>query len=113
MALTPKRFAKRVADTRIIDFSLYVPFHMVCAVCEHTLVGSIGLAIDPVDVEKHVPGYGAIYRITGDGASVVLFEATFKKTAGSGDMVVTAGVLNLITFMFDGVDYWYNITQAQ
>jgi hypothetical protein len=113
MALTPKRFAKRVADTRIIDFSLYVPFHMVCAVCEHTLITNIGLAIDPVDVDKHVPGYGALYRITGDGASTVLFEATFQKSSGSGDFDTTAGVVNLISFIFDGVDYWYNIIQAQ
>jgi hypothetical protein len=113
MALTPKRFAKRVADTRIIDFTGFVPFHMVCAVCEHTLVGSIGLAIDPVKVDEHVPGYGSIYRIIGDGVSVVLFDANLKKSTGSGDMVYTAGVLNLITFMFDGADYWYNIVQAQ
>jgi hypothetical protein len=113
MTLAPKRFAKRVQDTRIIDFSLYVPFHMATAVCEHTLVGSIGLAIDPVNVEFHVPGYGSIYRIIGDGVSVVLFDANLKKSTGSGDMVYTAGILNLITFMFDGVDYWYNIVQAQ
>jgi hypothetical protein len=113
MALTPKRFAKRVADTRIIDFSLYVPFHMACAVCEHTLVTNIGLAIDPVYVEKHVPGYGAMYRIIGDGVSTVLFEATFKKSTASGNFVATLNTVNLITFIFDGADYWYNIIQAQ
>jgi hypothetical protein len=111
MALDPKRFAKRVVDTRIIDFSLYVPFHMACAVCEHTLVTNIGLAIDPVEVLHHVPGYGAIYRIIGDGASTVLFEATFKKSSASGSIDNTLGMVNLITFMFDGADYWYNIIQ--
>ena len=59
------------------------------------------------------PGYGALYRLIGDGTHTPTFSATFKKSSGSGDYVNILGVVNLVSFIFDGVDYWYSIIQAQ
>lgn len=115
MALTLKSYPKRVQNTIASVYSADVPFHYECYVCEHTLITNDEIAPQlPVDVSStsiHVPGNGAIYRLIGDGTHTPTFNATFKKSGGSGDFVATLNTINLITFMFDGVDYWYNITQ--
>jgi hypothetical protein len=111
MALILKRFAKRVADIRSITYNATVPFHMACAVCEHTLITSDVLIPEGTDIAEPIPSYGAMYRLIGDGSHSPTFDVLFKKNTSSGDYVATALTVNLITFIFDGVDYWYNITQ--
>jgi hypothetical protein len=113
MTLQPKRFAKRVADIRSITYSATVPFHMACAVCEHTLITNDDLAPEGTDIADPIPSYGAMYRLIGDGTHSPTFDSAFKKSSGSGDYVATALTVNLISFIFDGVDYWYNIIQPQ
>jgi len=113
MTLVQKRFAKRVADIRTIGYSATVPFHYAYAVCEHTLITNDVLIPESENVASpsHVPSYGAIYRLIGDGAHTPTFDVLFKKSTASGDYVNTALTINLITFLFDGVDYWYSIIQ--
>jgi hypothetical protein len=96
------------------DFRTEVPFHVPCFVCSKTLLANETLTVRPNEgTQPHVPGFGAIYRLTGDGSHVPGFDPAFKRSSSSGDYVSTSGELNLITFLFDGVDYWYNIVQAQ
>lgn len=115
MTLSKRNFPKKHTDVEIIDYTTKVPFYNMCSVCEHTLTSNDELV--PLDhstvsgFAKPIPSYGAIYRLIGDGTHAPTFAATFKKSSASGDYDPTAGVLNLVTFLFDGVDYWYSIVQ--
>lgn len=113
MALEIKNYASSRDEVRAIPYTTSVPFHIPLSVCETTLESNDALAINAQTIFKqHVPGYGAMYRLTGDGSHTPSFSATFKKSSSSGDYVNTNGVVNLITFVFDGVDYWYSIVQS-
>ena len=117
MTLKARKFPKKHMDPEIIDYSSNVPFHNICSVCEHTLITNDELApLDHTEVSGYaapVPGFGAIYRLIGDGSHSPTFNAALKKSSGSGDYVNTLNTLNLVTFLFDGVDYWYSIVQPQ
>jgi len=96
------------------DYATQVPFNLPCTTVQKTLTADDALTVEPSNsYRRHVPGNGAIYRLYGDGSHAPSFSSPFKKSTSSGDYDVTAGVLNLITFLFDGVDYWYSINQAQ
>ena len=62
------------------------------------------------DTYDAVPGCGAIYRLVGDGSHSPTFTG-FNKSSSSGDYVNTLGTVNLVTFLYDGISYWYNIVQ--
>jgi len=53
-----------------------------------------------------VPGGGAVWRVTGDG----VHEPTFSGFVSNDSFDKTLNVINLIVFLYDGVDYWYSIT---
>ena len=116
MSLQIKRYKKREVECEAVGYNVKVPFDRSYVVCEHTLITNDELApLDPATVSgdaKPVPGFGAIYRLIGDGTHAPTFAAAFKKSSGSGDYDSTNGVVNLVTFLFDGVDYWYSIVQA-
>lgn len=99
----------------IVPFSINVPFYRPCSIAQAYMeANSVFAPITPAGVAGEfypVPGYGTMYRVLGDGVSTPTFSATFKKSSSSGDYVNTAHTLNLISFLFDGVDYWYNIIQ--
>jgi hypothetical protein len=109
------KYIKQTPIVEIGPYSRFVPFHLSTFVTEHTLTTNDEFV--PVNYvgtpEKLVPvaGYGAFYRIIGDGAAIPTFDAAFKKSSASGDYDETIGVLNLITFVFDGFDFWYSIVQ--
>lgn len=117
MTLTARKYPKKHMDVEVIAYSKNVPFHNLCSVCEHTLTSNDELApLDHTAISaqaKPIPGFGAIYRLLGDGSHSPTFAAAFKKSSGSGDYVNTLGTLNLVTFLFDGVDFWYSIVQPQ
>ena len=54
-------------------------------------------------------GGGAIYRIIGDGSHSPTFSGFYA--SGSGAYDPTLNAVNLITFLYDGISYWYTITQ--
>lgn len=116
MSLTARKFPKMNTEIEIIEYRKDVPFYNMCSVCEHTLITNDEITVlDHAAIAtnaKPVPGCGAIYRLIGDGTHAPTFAATLKKSSGSGDYVSTSLVVNLITFIFDGVDYWYSIIQA-
>jgi len=55
------------------------------------------------------PGYGAIWRVIGNGTDSVTLS-NFK-IAGEGVFDKTNGILNLLVFMYDGVDHWVGVIQ--
>lgn len=91
----------------VIDYNPKVPFNNSCTICEHILISND--VISPLTTLA-VPGFGAMYRLIGDGIHSPTFDG-FKKSSGSGTYNPTLGILNLVTFIFDGVDYWYTINQ--
>lgn len=115
MTLIPKRFPKRVQDTLIGKYSATVPFRYECFMCEHTLTSNDELVPElPANIRTTatpVPGNGAIYRLIGDGTHTPTFNELFVKAGGSADYDNTEDAVNLITFLFDGVAYWYSIVQ--
>jgi hypothetical protein len=115
MALT-STYSKQIPVTLVGPYSPNVPFHLGMFVTEKNKLTTNDaflpiLPIGVIEAQKPVPGYGAIYRVYGNGVAIPTFGSPFKKSSGSGNYDETDGVLNLITFMFDGVDYWYSIIQ--
>jgi hypothetical protein len=53
-----------------------------------------------------LPGGGAIWRVTGDGTH----NLTFSGFTSNDLFDKTVNVVNLIVFLYDGVNYWYSIT---
>lgn len=116
MALISKKYSYNKVINEIIDYSIEVPFHNSCSICEHTVVAndvlSPSLASESSGAKQPVPGYGALYRLIGDGAHTPTFDAVnFKKSSASGNYDPTLNVVNLVAFLFDGAYYWYSIIQ--
>lgn len=90
----------------VINYITSVPFNGTFVITK-TLNSNDAFTPDTYDA---VPGCGAIYRLIGDGSHSPTFSG-FNKSSSSGDYVNTLGTVNLITFLYDGVEYWYNIVQ--
>ena len=115
MALVKKKYAVKTPVNEVIDYSRYVPFHRPVSLCEHTMITNDNLIpftewwVNPD--KAPIPGFGASYRLIGDGAHTPTFSSRFIQSTGSGTYDNTLGVVNLVTFYFDGVDFWYSIVQ--
>lgn len=92
----------------IVPYSTSVSFNSACAVVHHTPTAN-----DVLSPNTYAPlvGGGAIYVLTGNGVNTPTFSSVFLKNTSSADYVNTLGTINLIVFLYDGVNYWYNITQ--
>jgi hypothetical protein len=114
MTLQKQKFTRKSFDVEAIGYTKDVPFYKPCFVCEHTLIANDELK--PLDVSKvsadvkPVPGFGALYRLIADGTHAPTFSG-FKKIKGTEDFDTTLDAINVISFTFDGVDYWYTIIQ--
>ena len=111
-----RKYIKQTPVTLVGDYTPRVPFHVGIFICDTVLTTNDEFS--PVkeagapEIIRPVPGYGAFYRLKGDSVAIPTFSADFKKSSASGDYDETLDVLNLITFVFDGVDFWYSIVQA-
>jgi hypothetical protein len=107
------RYKRDGIDSEVITYNKKIPFFRFCSACEHTLVTNDELSPlvpGPGEVDFNpVPGYGALYRLIGDGSHSPTFTSAFKKSSISDSYNDTLGVVNLITFLFDGSEYWYTI----
>lgn len=92
-----------------VAYSVNVPFNRACTVCEHTLIANDTLV--PSALVTPVPGCGAIYRLIGDGTHIPVFTG-FSQANSSFAYDETAGVVNIVVFLYDGFEYWYTINQA-
>ena len=90
-------------------YSALVPFDKACTVVHATITADDEFL---PDTNNPMLGGGAIYRLIGDGTHSPSFDATFKKSNASGNYDSTSGAINIVTFFFDGIDYWYSIIQS-
>jgi hypothetical protein len=117
MALTLKKYNKATLSIETVAYNIKVPFYRYLSVCEHTLDANDTLA--PLTwsgvsaFANPIPGFGAWYRLIGDGTHSPSFDAAFKKVDGSGTFDSTLNAINLIKFFYDGVTYWYEIIQPE
>lgn len=97
---------------KVTEFSEEVPFYRACTICQ------VGIETDSIIISPLVttavgkipiPGATAIYRLRGDGTNSPTFSHAFKKTKGSEEYDTTLGAVNLVRFLYDGVDFWYTI----
>lgn len=113
MTLLAKKYSNRFLDVEAMTYATSVPFYKPFFVCEHTLDSNdtiIPLVVsNPRDSKYPVPGYTTVYRLIGDGVHSPTFTG-FNKASGSENYDITLAAVNLVTFFFDGVDYWYTIT---
>jgi hypothetical protein len=58
------------------------------------------------DTTTKLPGGGAVWRVVGDGTHMITFSGF---ATGGAIFDKTLNIVNLITFIYDGVDYWYDI----
>ena len=89
-----------------VNYSTSVPFNFGCSVVFHTLISDDTLT---PDTQFSIVGGGAIYRLLGDGSHSPTFSGFYQ--SGSGTYDSTLNAVNLITFLYDGISYWYSITQ--
>lgn len=113
MTLQIKKYTKRTVDIEAITYSTSVKFTKPYMICEHTLNTSdtiIPLVVtDHRDPDYPIPGMSTVYRLIGDGSHSPTFSG-FNKVKNTETYDTTLAAINLITFWFDGVDYWYSIT---
>lgn len=109
-----KRVDIRTPETRVVDYTTQVPFYRSLTIIEHTLVTNDEFTPDTGTGKPSmfipIAGNGAWYRLTADGVHAPSFVG-FKKHSASGDWVSTIDTLNIISFLYDGADYWYTIGQ--
>lgn len=85
------------------EMSSSVAFNVPITVYETTTISS-DIEITP-NTTGAIAGYGAIWRVTGDGSHII----TFTGFNGNLEFDNTAGLVSLITFIYDGEEYWYQI----
>jgi hypothetical protein len=91
-----------------ISYNTAIPFDkMVSQMAPHTVAGAITFT---KNITGAVPGCGTILRLTSNGVNAPAFTG-FKKSSVSKDYVSASGVVNVLIFFYDGVDYWYSIFQ--
>ena len=113
MTLLKKRYIKREYEVETIDYTIEVPFYKPVFICEHTIDANDDFTpLNPTGLrnfKEPIPGSCAYYRIIGDGVHTPTFSG-FVKASQSEAYVATALAVNLVTFFFDGVAFWYSIT---
>jgi hypothetical protein len=104
---------KQTPTTEIGPYNTQVPFHRELYIAETTLTSFDTLipVYGPGYPKKYRPILGAktIYRLIGDGTAIPGFDPLFKKTFDSFNYNNEIGVVNLITFVYDGTDFRYTI----
>lgn len=88
-------------------FSQVLKFDKNFTVSSTTQTSDIVITIDN---SNQIPMGANYVRILSDGVHIIDLSA-FKKQSGSGNFKIENGVLNVLCFWFDGVDYWVNIWQ--
>ena len=93
----------------IVKTSAYlttVPFNSRLYLAEAELISNDVLS---PDTDKPVLGAKTVYKLTGDGIHTPSFSG-FQRNQGSSDYDKQEGVINIITFTYDGEYFWYSIT---
>jgi hypothetical protein len=104
------KYYKEIPTTVVGEYTTEVPFYIGMFVTEKTITSNDVISpLDSIDLEERFkprPGYGAMYRFIGNGVNTPSFSPSFKKASTSGEYDKT-----LVTFLFDGKNFWYSIVQ--
>jgi hypothetical protein len=108
----PAETYERMSITKVIPFSLKVPFNNSLTIAQTLQAAPYELSPlfevdDDNENENPIPGSRAIYRLYGANAITPTFAAPFKATKDSA--VFDVANLNIVEFLYDGVDFWYTI----
>ena len=107
------QMSSQVSDykSKVTQFSVDVPFYRMCTICQAEI--GEGIVIEPLNStavgKVPIPGATALYRLRGDGVNSPTFSHAFKKTTISEEYDSTLGAVNLVSFLYDGIDFWYTI----
>ena len=93
----------------ISTFSSIVPFNGNISYATHVVSAGITFSITTA---AKVAGSQTTYRLQADGINAPNF-APFKMLSGSFNYDNRAGIINLITFSYDGNAYYYSIMQEK
>lgn len=97
---------EKVPITKVVPFSVDVPFDNSLTIAQ-TQVLSPTVFIP--NTKGALAGNKALYRVVGDGATTPTFDPSFNAMSTTATYDTTTNKVNLIEFLFDGIDYWYNI----
>lgn len=96
------------ALSQSVAYATAIPFtYLTTAMATHTVVAPI---VFTKVTAGALPGYGTIVRLIANGTNAPSFSA-FQESTGSSGYDNSAGILNVISFFFDGVYYWYSVFQ--
>jgi len=94
--------------SNIVKFSTSVPFEASYSYAkQYTLTANTTIIPKKKDA---IVGATTVYRIIGDGTSVVTFTG-FKRKNTSKLFDNNGDAVNIVEFFYDGYDYWLNIFQ--
>ena len=104
--MKPERIEK-VSITKVVPFSINVPFDNTLTIAQTQI--SQATVFTP-NLNGALAGNKTLYRVIGDGVTTPTFDsAWFKPMSTTAAYDPTLNVTNLIEFLFDGLEYWYNI----
>lgn len=99
-------YIERVHVTKVVPFSINVPFDISLSISQTQISQATVFAPNKTGA---LAGSKALYRLIGDGATTPTFSSAFKSMSVTTTYDTTINKVNLIEFLFDGIDYWYNI----
>lgn len=89
------------------------PFSSAIAFVQSSVMSQLAISAAltfSIDAAGATPGVSCYVRLIADGTNAPNFSA-FKEWGGSLGWNNTAGILNQVTFFYDGFDYWYSVSQ--
>jgi hypothetical protein len=91
-------------------YSTSILFNESNIICEHKLTGNDRLTPVTAGEDTYpIPSYKSTYRLIGNGVNSPVFVSPFKKMSTSANFDTTNNAVNIVEFIFDGAEYWYNI----
>jgi hypothetical protein len=95
--------------TNVVPFLPGILFDNSCTISQTQVAETVELFPNKIGAQ---PGNGAMCRLFGDGSTTPTFSPRFKMNASSAVYDTTLLALNLVLFLFDGIDYWYTIVNT-
>jgi hypothetical protein len=105
----PSAAFQRMAIDRDVTFSPTIPLSPPGTIWMDQKI--VSGAIQFVPAAGAVKGAYTTVRLVADGINTPTYQS-FSEDGGSAGYVNTSGIINTMTFWYDGYDYWYSARQA-
>ena len=102
--MKPQRIEK-ISVVKVVPFTTKVLFDNSLSISQAWVTNSTDFTPETIGA---LPGNKALCRLIGDGINTPTFSG-FKAMTNSVAYDPTSFNINLVEFLFDGIDYWYNI----